>query len=415
MRIVACLVCLLLGAASALGDSPVRLPSPLELEDVRRYAALHRPEIEAARARALAAAQRPAMAAAPEDPMIMPSIDHAPFMLDGVDASLMIEQRLGPPGLRRARHGAAEARARLAGADVGRVGLDVQLEAATAFVMLHERREMARLTGEQLALARQLVDVTTARHAAGSGQLADVRRAELEVARLEGARRTLHADILAAEAMLATSLGLPPDTPIPALTMTAELRAPPSWPDVRRRVLRDRPELAAGRAEIAAARAEVDAMEAMGRPMLVIRTGPAYTMAEHWGWMLTVGVSVPLWRAGVRAGVREATAMTAMARADLRAMSRMAQGEAAAARAGVLAARERVLSLRDDVLPRARLALEPALGGYAAGTLPLLAVLEVAQTLWAIEMELIEAEMNLGLAWARLHRALGDPAPGAER
>jgi outer membrane protein TolC len=67
------------------------------------------------------------------------------------------------------------------------------------------------------------------------------------------------------------------------------------------------------------------------------------------------------------------------------------------------------------VLPRARLALEPALGGYAAGTLPLLAVLEVAQTLWAIEMELIEAEMNLGLAWARLHRALGDPAPGAER
>jgi outer membrane protein TolC len=42
-------------------------------------------------------------------------------------------------------------------------------------------------------------------------------------------------------------------------------------------------------------------------------------------------------------------------------------------------------------------------------------VLEVAQTLWAIEMELIEAEMNLGLAWARLHRALGDPAPGAER
>ena len=72
-------------------------------------------------------------------------------------------------------------------------------------------------------------------------------------------------------------------------------------------------------------------MRDMFRPMATIRTGPAYTMAEGRGWMAMVGISLPIWRGKLRAGVAEAEAMRAMSEADLRAMTRMIEGDAAVA------------------------------------------------------------------------------------
>jgi outer membrane protein TolC len=146
-------------------------------------------------------------------------------------------------------------------------------------------------------------------------------------------------------------------------------------------------------------------MESMSQPMGLVRTGPAYTMADGWGWMFAVGISVPIWRGKYDAGVREAQAMATMARADLAAMTRMIEGQAASSRSQVIAARERVLSLRNDVLPRARQAIDPSLSSYAAGTLPLVSVIDAAQSLWSLEAELVSAEFELGLAWVRLYRA----------
>jgi len=149
--------------------------------------------------------------------------------------------------------------------------------------------------------------------------------------------------------------------------------------------------------------------------MAFVRTGPAYTMTDRWGWMLMVGISVPIWRAKYAAGVREAQAMSDMARADLAAMTRMIEGEAATSRNQVIAARQRVLALRDDVLPRARVSIDPAVAAYAAGIVPLVSVIDAAQALWSVQGELISAQFELGLAWARLLRAQGRFDTGAHR
>jgi outer membrane protein TolC len=131
-------------------------------------------------------------------------------------------------------------------------------------------------------------------------------------------------------------------------------------------------------------------------------------MMEGAGWMLMLGVSIPLWRSKLRAGVDEAQAMVDMATADLTAMRRMVEGEAMASREQTIAARERYLALRDEVVPRAQQAIEPALAAYASSQLPLVSVIEAAQALWSSQAELVSAQAALGLAWARLHRALGD-------
>ena len=148
-------------------------------------------------------------------------------------------------------------------------------------------------------------------------------------------------------------------------------------------------------------------MQAMTRPMLSVRTGPAYTMAEGNGWMAMVGVSIPLWRDKQRATVAEATAMREMAAADVRAMARMIEGEAAAALNTAHAIAAQIGAFRANVLPRARLAAESAVTAYAAGRVPLVSIIESLQTQWALELELVDYETQYGLARAQLARAMG--------
>jgi outer membrane protein TolC len=404
VAIVAAIACL---AGPAVAGEPA-LPTPLHVSDVARMARTRRLEVAAARARARAAAERPVVVSALEDPEVFASIDHLPFMGGGADVSLAIEQRFPLSGIRGDRRRVAEAGARRELAVVDRTGLDVELEAAAAFWLVAELRERAKLLEDQRALADQMVAATTARLSTNAGMQADVLRAQLEVDRLAGEQRAIAADVRAAEAMLNTSLARSPDAPIPELDTTVNDAEPPLAATIAITALANRPELRAGRAEIARSEGEVSVMQSMYAPMAMVRTGPSYTMADGTGWMVMVGVSIPLWRDKLRAGVTEARAMVEMASADLEAMQRMIRGEAVAARERVMAARERYLALKDNIVPRARQAIAPNLTAYAANQTPLVSAIEAAQALWDAQRELVMARTALGLAWARLHRTTGE-------
>ena len=86
------------------------LPSPLGLTEVIRIASERRDEIQAARARTRAGEARPAIVSALDDPMISPSVDHLPFILDGADVSVTIEQRFPLSGIRGHRRVPDESR-----------------------------------------------------------------------------------------------------------------------------------------------------------------------------------------------------------------------------------------------------------------------------------------------------------------
>ena len=382
------------------------LPTPLTLADVIRVAGERRDEIEAARARTRAGEARPAIVSALDDPMISPSLDHLPFMLGGADVSVTLEQQIPLSGIRRSRRAGALADIDRLRAEADRTTLDVGIQAATAFLMLQERRRTQALVAEQVGFARDVVTASNARYSSGTAPQSDVLRAEVEVARLDAFARSLVSEVRGAEAMLNASLALDSDQPVPPLASVAFVEPVPTWAAIKA-ALTSRPELAVGRAEIARAEADVQVRRDMFRPMATIRTGPAYTMAEGRGWMAMVGISLPIWRGKLRAGVAEAQAMRAMSEADLRAMTRMIEGDAAAAVNQLQAARDRQDAFTTDVLPRARMAIDPAVAGYSAGQLPLVSVIEAVQVLWRVQSDLIAADTELGLAWARLGRAIG--------
>jgi cobalt-zinc-cadmium efflux system outer membrane protein len=391
--------------AAAAQTVPV-LPSPLSLGDVIRLAGERRDEIQAARARVRAGEARPAIVSALEDPMIAPSLDHLPFMLGGADVSFTIEQQIPLSGIRGHRRASALADVDRLRADASRTTLDVGIQAVNAFLMVQERRRTTALVSEQLAFARDVVRAANARYASGTAPQSDVLRAEVEVARFEALARALVSEVRGAEVMLNTSLALDAESPVPPFASLAFAQPPPSWSAIKT-ALTSRPELVAGRAEIARAGADVEVMRDMFRPMATIRTGPSYTMAEGRGWMAMVGLSLPIWRDKLHAGVAEAEAMRTMSEADLRAMTRMIEGDAAVAVNQLLAARDRQRALTSDVLPRAHMAIEPAVAGYTSGQLPLVSVIEAVQALWLVRADLIAADTELGLSWARLGRAIG--------
>jgi outer membrane protein TolC len=382
------------------------LPNPLSLSDAIRVAHERRFEIEAARASAAAAGARADIVSALDDPMLSSSLDHLPFMWAGADVSVTLEQRFPLSGIRGHRRAAVIADRDRLTAEASRTALDVEAQAANAFLMLWERRRTAALLADQITFARDVVTAANARYASGTAPQADVLRAELEVARLQSLERGIGSEVRAAEAMLNASLAQDVEVPVPALVVPPLTQTPPEWSSVRDALVA-RPELQAGRSRIARAEAEVEVMRDMFNPMATLRTGPSYTMVEGAGWMAMFGVSLPIYRGKLKAGVAEAQAMRAMSEADLRGMTRMIEGEAAGALNALQAARARQVAIATDVLPRARMAIDPAVAGYTAGQLPLVSVIEAVQALWSVQASLIAADTQLGLAWARLGRARG--------
>src|SRR6478752_2341184 len=161
-------------------------------------------------------------------------------MLDGVNWSLTVEQRFPLSGVRGNRQRAAEADAERARAEVGRARLDIELDSATAFLMLEERRQMVPILEEQRSLAKQFVDAAIGRYAAGTGGHADALRAEMEASRFDGAVRAIAAEVRGAELMLNTSLGRQADADIPPLESSLVTAPPPSLEVVRRAALGNR-------------------------------------------------------------------------------------------------------------------------------------------------------------------------------
>lgn len=383
------------------------LPSPLRPDDVLAFARAHRAEIVAAKAKADAATQTPKVVSGLPDPMVMGSIDHLPFKLTGVNWSVLVQQDFPLGGVLGARGRAAEAEARAVSFDAKRVELDVEYQALGAYLEWIELSRMSAVVDEQLALAKQIHAVAKVRLSASDAAAVDVVRAQTDVARLEGERRALDGEIAGARAMLNASLGRPVDANVPAPELVLPDGEPQPAAELAKGAVARRPELAAMRARVDKARADVGAMEAMSTPMAFVRGGYSQNMAEGPGAMLMIGVSVPLWSGKLKAGVSEAKSMTSMAEADVSSMTRMIEGEVAVAREQVIAARTRLLTTREKVLPLAKQALTLTISSYGAGQLPLVSVLEATRLVRDARMEEVIGEMKLAAAWARLGRAVG--------
>jgi len=403
----AALAATILAAAHLASADTASLPSPLHADDVLTYARTHRAEIVVAKAKVAAAVEKPKVVSALPDPMVMASIDHLPFKLMGVDYSVMVQQDFPLSGILGKKKEGALAEVNVANADAKRVSLDVEYEALRVYLMLIELERMVVVIDEQIALSRQAMAAARARLEASVGNPADVVRAQVDVARLEGERKAIDSEIASAKAMLNAALGRPIDGAIPKCDLSLPDADPPLLANLVKVALEKRPELSTMKARVDVAQADVKVMQAMYTPMAFVRIGGAYKMEEGAGAMLMVGVSIPIFREKLNAGVAGAKAMVSMADADVAAMKKMIEGEVGSARELVIASRTRLSTAREKVTSLAKQALSLMLASYGGGQSPLVSVLDAQRTLFEVRLEEVAAEVKVALAWARLGRATG--------
>lgn len=397
----------MLVATAASAQPTDALPSPLRPDDVVAWARLHRAEIVAAKAKASALAETPKVVSGLPDPMVMVSLDHLPFNLMGADASLLVQQDFPLSGVLGKKKLSAEADAKAAGADVERIALAAEVEALGAYLMVVESERMLVVVDEQLAAAKQVVEATLVKLESGGGNAAEVVRARLDVARLEGERKAILAEQIGARGMLNATLGRKTDAIVPTTALVVPSADPPAVPKLVEAAIEKRPELAVMKLKLEKAQADIDVMRAMYKPMAFVRTGPSYTMDAGAGVMLMIGVSVPIYREKLSAGVAEATQMVSMVDAETAAMRKMIEGEVAGARGAVVAAKIRFDTAHDKLVPVSKQAVTLTLASYATGQAPLVTVLDAVSMLRMTRMDEIASEIRLAAAWVRLGRSLG--------
>lgn len=386
--------------------------SAMTLENAFDLARNARAELRVAAARIDAARQRPVIVSALDDPVVAPSIDHKPVdSMMKTDRSITFEQSFPLSRIRSHRRSAAEADVDRVQAEAARTALKLQSEVAQAFFMLNERRRLLDNVAQQIEVSSELIKVTSQRYATGAAQQVDVLRAEAEEARLRTRKALTEAEVRAAEAMFNTALGRNARDPVPSLQVPHNLALLTRLPDLdasRNTAYAQRAELRISDAEIRRSRAEIKVMKSMYSPMVMVRAGMADTMAAGRGYMLMVGISIPIWFDKLKAGVREADAMATMADADREAMLRMIDGDVAAAQESLRGAAAYYQSFKAELLPRAERAIPSAMAAYMSGTLPFSSALDANKALWSIQEDALMAEAALGLAWVRYCSAIGD-------
>ncbi|NUP10003.1 MAG: TolC family protein [Polyangiaceae bacterium] len=396
------------GTIARAQEAKSALPSPLTLEVVTKLARDDRSEIEAARQRTRAGWARANAEGKPPDPMLMTNLDHLPLPeVMGADASFMIQQSIPLSGELGARIRRAEWFARALEEDEKTVRLDVELDAANAFLMLAEEQAMTAVVDKQIAVVESLEKIIETRLSTGAGTPADLLRAGLERSRLEVERDTLARRIKASDAMLDAALGRNPNAEVPVCELPSPGPEPVDGAALARTALAERPELTSMRKRVRAAEEDVEVMRNMRAPMGVFGLGAAYTMTDGFGLMATVGISIPIWEDKYDSAIDEAKAMASMERAEVRAMQTMVSGAVVAARERVEAARERELAIRKKLIPLGDQVLKALLTSYTSGQTSVVAVIDGYQSVQMIEMEHVSARAELGRARAQLARKVG--------
>ena len=338
----------------------------------------------------------------------MGGLEHLPLSLMGANYSVQLQQDFPLSAVRGRREEVALREAEASRAKTAVASLDVEAAAARSFLMLVEAQRMQVVVSGLKKVATQIHSAVQARVSTGQGSLGESVRAEVEVARLQGELEALEREVAGAWAMAEASMGhATAGATIPLAVLQTPTQNPQEVSALLSTAIELRPELAQMRAMREAARANIGVMGSMYFPMAFVRVGAAHTMSDGPGAMAMAGLTLPLWREKLGAGVAEARAMDAMAAAELDAMQTMIAGEVGAGRERVLGARARYLATRDRVAPLSRQAVELALNSYMAGQQPLVSVLDALRTQGDVQMSSVRAEVQLALAWVELSRATG--------
>ena len=426
----------LTGARSAAAQASVAAPgapAATRLGDI--YAGVERanPRITAARALVRAAQARVPGASRLPDPQLqlgfmnytLPGL--APMQTLGM-TQLQLMQMV-PLGGKLALAGrVAGAQAAAANERVQEVVWDLRSRAAMAFYDLYATDRQLAVSRETLRLLQDIARTAESMYRVGGGKQADVLRAQVEIARMveDTLRMTAMRQTMVARLNALMNREAAADVATPVLTQFPDSLPAQAWLDSLATL--GRPMIRAGLEEVRAA----DASARLARKEIIpdLQVGVQYgqrgaTMTDAAGMTerttermgsLMIGASIPIFARDRQLQMRtEASAMKAMAEADVAAMRAETRGRIGEAYAGLTRARRLEQLYRTTVLPQAEATVTSALSAYRVGQVDFMTLLDDRMTVNRYRQELATLEADEGKAWAELEMLTGRELLDASR
>ncbi|MGH9160664.1 MAG: TolC family protein, partial [Vicinamibacteraceae bacterium] len=272
---------------------------------------------------------------------------------------------------------------------------------------------------EHLELLREFQQVATTRYAAGLAPQQAPLAAEVETAHVEHRLVVLGTNRQTLIARLNSLLHRPPQASVPPPPkQAAPIPKAPAVPrsELIKLAVAQHPEIVAARARVAADETGVELARLKGRPDF----HPMASYNSMWGqeahrWMVGLGLSLPIWRDRVRAGIARAQASLGEQREQLASREDRIAADVSAA-VDRLEESHHVIALYENrLMPAARDQTQAARSGFETGQVDFLAVIDAERKLRDVELGLASAQADAHRRLAELQQALGalpgDPWP----
>lgn len=383
------------------------------------------PRLARMTAEATAAAQRaPQVKALPDPTASLTWFLMSPQTRVGpLQASINISQSLPWFGTLKLDEQAAMWEAAASRAQVEAARLEVVTEARAAYIELQFLDVERGIVTEDRMILEHYAELALARYASGVGLDQEVIKIQAEITRTDTRLLEIAARRSGVVARLNALRDQPQSSPVVVSESSDRPPVRPDGDDLRRRSLAGRPEVAAAGAMVEAAAVRVERSRKAYSPNLMVglmygfvspRDDEAGRLIPPEGngdddLALTAGVSVPVWRSKLRAGVEEGTARRLAADEMAREVTVSIDEEL-----GELIHRipllEEQVDLYDTVLVvQARQSLLSAESAYAAGTVGALDLLDAERILLQIRVAAARARTDLEIAYARLEGVVAGP------
>ncbi|WP_231741956.1 TolC family protein [Stieleria varia] len=412
-------------AIAETADPDVESPdAPVTLDDLIATAMASHPSIAAARQQVAAASHRIPQATALEDPIVgntfWPIHDQALQTAGGrIGHQFSLSQKVPWPEKLDARGQVACREVQVARAEVARKESEIVEAVRLAYYELWLATELVRIVDDNTELVEDLITVAQARYTTGGSQQ-DVLRAELEGDRLAEQLITLRRQREQARADLGALVRMPVNDTV---STTDDLNVDEVVPQIELLIAQAEhcnPTLQGLAAEIARDRAKESLACLQQYPDFQLGLGYSIVSDDHDvispvanghdNINFSLGVTLPIWRDKINAGISEAAhnrSSTALRReAERDRLRGTLRRQVAAAYAAV----EQLELLRTRLIPRTEQTLTLSTADYQNKKADFTDLVATYRELLALQVQVARTQATLASTLAQMERAVGCPS-----
>lgn len=402
--------------ARAQATWPVPVEDPL-LASLIDEALSKNPDVAAARQAATAAGQLPAQARSLPNPMLSVG-----YTNDGWSPSLgtndmttlgfMASQELPYPGKRGLRGAIASLDAGQVEQQTDRVGRGIAAAVKRAYYGLLLSRNLLELIRDQQENWQQIESVARARYSVGQGAQQDVLRVQVEVIRIEQLQAEQEAEAGIRLAELNRLLARAPNALLATSARLALRPVPGGLDRLFEWATGVSPEIKATGLGVERAALAVSLAKKAYKPDFSVQAAYMNRGGLDPMWQAGIGISVPIYRKGLTAGLAQAEAQLGFAQSVIESV-RLQLRFRTQERLTQLETTERIATLYGEgIVPQDRMSVEAALANYQTGKVPFIAVLEAITTLYNDRVIHLRLLANHEQTLASLEEASLDPTSG---